>query len=81
MGNLPQITTYLKTTLNAPCMHFPMGQASDRAHLQNERIRLRNLRTGKDVLVDFFAAIAQGHIVDEQVQDENIISKPAVDII
>ncbi|OQS01444.1 hypothetical protein ACHHYP_00780 [Achlya hypogyna] len=58
-GGMSQITTFLKTTLKAPCMHFPMGQASDRAHLQNERIRLRNLRTGKDVLVDFFAAIAQ----------------------
>ncbi|EQC34603.1 hypothetical protein, variant [Saprolegnia diclina VS20] len=57
-GGMSQITTFLKTTLKAPCMHFPMGQASDRAHLQNERIRLRNLRTGKDVLVDFFAAIA-----------------------
>ncbi|OQS07356.1 wd repeat-containing protein [Thraustotheca clavata] len=58
-GGMSQNTTFLKTILKAPCMHFPMGQASDRAHLQNERIRLRNLRTGKDVLVDFFATIAQ----------------------
>ncbi|KAF0686080.1 Aste57867_22045 [Aphanomyces stellatus] len=57
-GGSSQITMFLKTTLGAPCMHFPMGQASDRAHLQNERIRLRNLRTGKDALVDFFATIA-----------------------
>ncbi|ETW05903.1 hypothetical protein, variant [Aphanomyces invadans] len=57
-GGSSQISMLLKTTLQAPVMHFPMGQASDRAHLQNERIRLRNLRTGKDALVDFFAAIA-----------------------
>ncbi|RHY27141.1 hypothetical protein DYB32_007015 [Aphanomyces invadans] len=57
-GGSSQISMFLKTTLQAPVMHFPMGQASDRAHLQNERIRLRNLRTGKDALVDFFATIA-----------------------
>ncbi|KAG9410249.1 hypothetical protein AC1031_018283 [Aphanomyces cochlioides] len=58
-GGSSQITMFLKTILDAPCMHFPMGQASDRAHLQNERIRLRNLRTGKDALVDFFSSIAR----------------------
>ncbi|RHY08574.1 hypothetical protein DYB25_010762 [Aphanomyces astaci] len=78
-GGSSQITMFLKTTLQAPVMHFPMGQASDRAHLQNERIRLRNLRTGKDALVDFFAAIATDAAIANP-SSSSTSSSPVVDI-
>eukprot|EP00667_Euglena_gracilis_P000717 EG_transcript_716 len=38
----------------APTLHLPLGQASDRAHLSNERIRWENLVKGKNVLKAFF---------------------------
>ena len=57
-GGTSPNTRYLEETIGAPCFHFPIGQASDRAHLPNERIRLLNLSTSKDVLVDFFTNIA-----------------------
>jgi di- and tripeptidase len=57
-GSIP-VTPFLESTLNAPALHFPLGQASDRAHLQNERIRLQNLIKGKEVLKNFFKALAK----------------------
>ena len=57
-GGTSPNTSFLEATIGAPCLHFPLGQASDHAHLQNERIRLRNLSVGQCVLRDFFALIA-----------------------
>lgn len=57
-GGTSPNTRYLEETIAAPCLHFPIGQSSDRAHLQNERIRLLNLSTSKEVLTDFFHKIA-----------------------
>eukprot|EP01012_Entosiphon_sulcatum_P029800 TRINITY_DN3645_c0_g1_i1.p1 TRINITY_DN3645_c0_g1~~TRINITY_DN3645_c0_g1_i1.p1 ORF type:complete len:1297 (-),score=168.77 TRINITY_DN3645_c0_g1_i1:82-3972(-) len=37
-----------------PVLHLPLGQASDHAHLPNERIRWENLVKGKRVLKSFF---------------------------
>jgi di- and tripeptidase len=51
-GTIP-VTPFLERTLSAPALHFPLGQATDRAHLQNERIRLDNLVKGKEVLKRF----------------------------
>eukprot|EP00047_Mylnosiga_fluctuans_P012762 m.27711 g.27711 ORF g.27711 m.27711 type:complete len:1166 (+) comp4449_c0_seq1:65-3562(+) len=48
-GTMP-ITSFLSRLLDAPALHLPMGQASDSAHLANERIRLANLIHGKDVV-------------------------------
>ena len=51
-GTIP-CTNYLKNKLDAPILQFPLGQSSDRAHLENERIRLENLSKGKDVIKSF----------------------------
>lgn len=44
------IFSFLSKTLEAPVVQVPLGQASDAAHLPNERIRAMNLHRGKDVL-------------------------------
>eukprot|EP00048_Salpingoeca_helianthica_P005901 m.93046 g.93046 ORF g.93046 m.93046 type:complete len:1282 (+) comp13796_c0_seq2:297-4142(+) len=48
-GTMP-ITSFLSSYLAVPALLLPMGQASDGAHLANERIRLSNLLRGKDVI-------------------------------
>jgi acetylornithine deacetylase/succinyl-diaminopimelate desuccinylase-like protein/predicted glutamine amidotransferase len=48
-GTMP-IFSFLSNTLQAPVVQVPLGQASDGAHLPNERIRAVNLHRGKDVL-------------------------------
>ncbi|TGO44084.1 hypothetical protein BCON_0612g00010 [Botryotinia convoluta] len=41
-GSIPSIR-FLEKEFGAPAAHLPCGQASDSAHLDNERIRLNNL--------------------------------------
>ena len=48
-GTVPTIS-FLEQEFNAPCVHLPMGQASDAGHLANERMRLQNLRNGKKIV-------------------------------
>lgn len=48
----------LEKELDAPGVHLPMGQASDSAHLSDERIRLVNLLKGKAVVSRFFKSLA-----------------------
>jgi hypothetical protein len=48
------ITSFLAKTLDCPALHLPLGQASDGAHLANERISLNNLHKGKDVIKKLF---------------------------
>lgn len=48
-GTMP-IFSFLSQKLSAPVIQVPLGQASDGAHLPNERIRAMNLHRGKDVL-------------------------------
>lgn len=47
----------LEKELGAQAVHLPMGQASDHAHLPNERIRLMNLRRGQAVVRRFFVTL------------------------
>lgn len=42
-GTVPTIF-WLEQEFKAPCVHLPLGQASDAGHLANERMRLLNLR-------------------------------------
>jgi acetylornithine deacetylase/succinyl-diaminopimelate desuccinylase-like protein/WD40 repeat protein len=42
-GSYGGVTSFLEDTLRAPAVHLPLGQASDAAHLPNERIRVHNL--------------------------------------
>lgn len=52
-GSIPAIR-FLEKEFNAPAAHFPVGQASDSAHLDNERLRLQNLYKAKDIFVKVF---------------------------
>ena len=55
-GSIPAIS-FLEKEFDAPAAMFPMGQASDNAHLDNERIRVENLSKGRDVLRRVFSRI------------------------
>ncbi|KAK7517387.1 hypothetical protein IWZ03DRAFT_414262 [Phyllosticta citriasiana] len=47
-GSIPSIRL-LEKEFNAPAAHLPCGQASDSAHLDNERLRLVNLYKSKSI--------------------------------
>ncbi|MHA2096110.1 MAG: M20/M25/M40 family metallo-hydrolase, partial [Candidatus Hodarchaeales archaeon] len=48
-GSIP-IVPFLEKTFSAPAIGIGVGQPSDGAHGQNERIRIKNLVGGKDVI-------------------------------
>ena len=52
-GSIPAIR-FLEKEFDAPAAHFPVGQASDSAHLDNERLRLVNLFKGREVFKRVF---------------------------
>ncbi|KZF21150.1 beta-Ala-His dipeptidase [Xylona heveae TC161] len=52
-GSIPSIR-FLETEFNAPAAHLPCGQASDSAHLDNERLRLSNLYKSRDIFKKVF---------------------------
>lgn len=59
-GTMP-IVSFLSRTLGAPVVQVPLGQASDGAHLPNERIRALNLHNGKlvfQLMLTELAAVA-----------------------
>ncbi|KAI1170098.1 hypothetical protein F4777DRAFT_592200 [Nemania sp. FL0916] len=47
-GSIPAIR-FLEKEFNAPAAHLPCGQASDSAHLDNERLRLLNLSKSREI--------------------------------
>ncbi|KIW72830.1 hypothetical protein, variant [Phialophora macrospora] len=55
-GSIPAIS-FLEHEFKAPAAMFPMGQASDNAHLDNERMRVENLYKGREVLKRIFARL------------------------
>ena len=55
-GSIPAIS-FLEQEFEAPAAMFPMGQASDNAHLDNERFRVENLYNGREVLKRVFAEL------------------------
>jgi di- and tripeptidase len=55
-GSIPAIA-FLEKEFDAKAAMFPMGQASDNAHLDNERMRVLNLYNGKAVLKRVFAEL------------------------
>jgi len=55
-GSIPALS-FLEAEFDAPAAMFPMGQASDNAHLDNERIRIDNLYKGREVLKRVFAQV------------------------
>lgn len=55
-GSIPAIA-FLEKEFEAKAAMFPMGQASDNAHLDNERMRVLNFYNGKAVLKRVFAEL------------------------
>lgn len=47
-GSIPAIR-FLEKEFNAPAAHLPCGQASDSAHLDNERLRVLNLSKSREI--------------------------------
>lgn len=52
-GSIPAIR-FLEKEFEAPVAHLPCGQASDSAHLENERIRLLNLIRSREIFWEVF---------------------------
>lgn len=52
-GSIPAIR-FLEQEFNAPAAHLPCGQASDSAHLDNERLRLLNLYNSRRIFKKVF---------------------------
>ncbi|RHZ75258.1 hypothetical protein Glove_216g180 [Diversispora epigaea] len=55
-GSIPTVKL-LEKEFNAVTVHFPMGQSTDQAHLNNERIRLQNLFKGKLIFKSLFSKL------------------------
>lgn len=55
-GSIP-IVPFMEKLLEAPAVSLGIGQDSDGAHSQNERIRIKNLVGGKEVLKLYFKAL------------------------
>lgn len=55
-GSIPAIS-FLEKEFKAPAAMFPCGQASDNAHLDNERIRIENLYAAKEVFGMVFSEL------------------------
>jgi di- and tripeptidase len=52
-GSIPPIR-FLEKEFNAPAAHLPCGQASDAAHLDNERLRVVNLMKSREIFNTIF---------------------------
>ncbi|KXJ88400.1 hypothetical protein Micbo1qcDRAFT_138192 [Microdochium bolleyi] len=52
-GSIPAIR-FLEKEFDAPAAHLPCGQASDAAHLNNEKLRLENLFKSREIFADVF---------------------------
>lgn len=58
-GSIPAIR-FLEKEFSAPAAHLPCGQASDNAHLDNERIRVLNLYNSKEIFRRVFVELPRG---------------------
>lgn len=56
-GSIPAIR-FLEKEFEAPAAHLPCGQASDNAHLENERLRLLNLLNSREIFARVFTGLA-----------------------
>ncbi|OIW25413.1 glutathione degradosome [Coniochaeta ligniaria NRRL 30616] len=52
-GSIPAIR-FLEKEFGAPAAHLPCGQASDSAHLENERLRVTNLVKSREIFAQVF---------------------------
>ncbi|KAI5953412.1 hypothetical protein KGF54_002784 [Candida jiufengensis] len=56
-GSIPSIR-FLEKTFNAPAVQIPCGQASDNAHLKDEKLRIENLFKLRSILTDTLKELA-----------------------
>lgn len=59
-GSIPSIR-FLEKAFSAPAAQIPCGQASDNAHLKDERLRVLNLLKLRDILHDTFEDLGLNH--------------------
>lgn len=52
-GSIPSIR-FLEKEFGAPAAHLPCGQATDSAHLENERLRVLNLLKSREIFGEVF---------------------------
>lgn len=57
-GSIPAIR-FLEQEFSAPAAHLPCGQASDHAHLVNERLRVENLYQARKVFRGVFGGLGE----------------------
>ncbi|KAI9736581.1 MAG: hypothetical protein M1818_006092 [Claussenomyces sp. TS43310] len=57
-GSIPSIR-FLEKEFRAPAAHLPCGQASDSAHLDNERLRLSNLYKSREIFKYVFKELSR----------------------
>lgn len=57
-GSIPTIR-FLEKTFDAPAAHLPCGQASDNAHLDNERLRVENLYKSREIFGAVFGELGR----------------------
>lgn len=57
-GSIPAIR-FLEKEFGAPAAHLPCGQASDSAHLNNERLRVLNLYKSRDIFKTVFRELPE----------------------
>lgn len=55
-GSIPSIR-FLEKEFGAPAAHLPCGQASDSAHLDNERLRVKNLLRSREIFCKVFGRL------------------------
>ena len=55
-GSIPAIR-FLEKQFGAPAAHLPCGQASDAAHLDNERLRVTNLLKSRQIFGEVFSKL------------------------
>lgn len=55
-GSIPSIR-FLEKEFGAPAAHLPCGQASDAAHMDNERLRLANLYRSREIFAKVFGRL------------------------
>lgn len=57
-GSIPTIR-FLEKEFSAPAANLPCGQASDNAHLDNERLRVQNLYKSREIFRFVFGKLAE----------------------
>ena len=56
-GGTMATAPYMEKILDIPAIHIPLGAASCNAHLPNERIGIKNLVNGIDVMKKLFVKL------------------------